>query len=277
MSLVDEPELPRSSKRALMTGILLAIILVGSLLGVWILSRVGQVRSKAPGALPPPAPIARQEVLPAAPAPAESPADATARSSTGPGRARPKAAAPTESAPPPAPVLGTLTIESDVEGAMVFLDREFKGNTPVTIEAVAPGSHRLNVSAEGYDGYSESVDVVAGSNRVAVRFKEVRLNESIPVVHKHAIGSCKGRLLADLEGLRYETTNAKDAFLLKLSELEVFEVDYLQKTLRVKPKGGRSYNFTGDSADALFVFHKNVKKALDRLAKGAPPAGSKPK
>jgi hypothetical protein len=174
-------------------------------------------------------------------------------------------------------VLGTLTIESDVEGAMVFLDREFKGNAPVTIDAVRPGSHRLNLSAEGYDGYSESVDVAAGPNRVAVRFKEVKLNETIPVIHKHTIGSCKGRLVADLGGLRYETDNKKDAFLLKLSELEVFEVDYLQKTLRIRQKGGRSYNFTGDSADALFVFHKNVKKALDRLAKGDPPAASRPK
>jgi hypothetical protein len=150
---------------------------------------------------------------------------------------------------------------------MVFLDREFKGHTPMTIEGVAPGSHRLNVSAEGYEGFSDSVDVAAGPSRVVVRFKEVKLNEVIAVVHRHAIGSCEGRLAADLEGLRYETTHAKDAFQLKFSELDVFEVDYLKKILRVKGKGGRTYTFTGDSADALFVFHKNVQKARERLAK----------
>ena len=42
-------------------------------------------------------------------------------------------------------------------------------------------------------------------------------------------------------------------------------MDYLGKNLRVKLKGGRTYNFTGDSADALLSFEKAVEAARKRL------------
>ena len=36
----------------------------------------------------------------------------------------------------------------------------------------------------------------------------------------------------------------------------------------MKRRGGRTYNFTDeqDTADALFVFHRDVERARDRLA-----------
>src|SRR5690349_5369892 len=89
-----------------------------------------------------------------------------------------KPAAPAE-APAPvatAPELGTLRIEADVPNAQVFLDRQFIGNAPVTAEHVKPGTHRLNVSAEGFDSVAQTLDVEPGPREVAIRFKEVRLD-----------------------------------------------------------------------------------------------------
>ena len=83
--------------------------------------------------------------------------------------------------------------------------------------------------------------------------------------HKHGMGSCRGRLLATLEGLRYETEHDKDGFSVPFSSLEPLEVDYLKKNLRVKVRGGRKYNFTADSADDLLVFQKAVETARARL------------
>jgi hypothetical protein len=159
---------------------------------------------------------------------------------------------------------------SDVPGAMVFVDREFLGNTPLESTAVKPGDHRLNVSAEGYEGHAENITLGTEPLEVSVRFKEVRLNEALAVVHKHAMGSCQGRLLADVTGLRYETTDRGDAFTVRFGDLEAFDVDYLKKNLRVKARGGRTYNFTDpkEQADPLFVFHKNVQAARERLARG---------
>ncbi len=264
MTLSDEPEVPPPSKRSGIVALVAAIVVIGGVVGAWLVWRSGHPPTAAPGPPPPSRQVAREEAPGAEPAPPH--VEVAAPAAVSPRRAKPKPAPAAEPAPP-VPVTGTLTIESDVPNAMVFLDREFKGNAPVTVGEVSPGTHHLNVSAEGYDGYSESLEVAAGPRSVTIRFKEVKLNEAIQVIHKHTVGSCQGRLVADLQGLRYETSNKNDAFAVKFSDLEAFEVDYLKKTLRVKQRGGRTFNFTNDSADVLFVFHKNVQSARERLAK----------
>jgi hypothetical protein len=155
----------------------------------------------------------------------------------------------------------SLRIESDVPGATVFLDRNYVGTAPVDIKAVSPGEHELTVSADGFDMHAETVSVESGHRDIRVNFKNVALNESIAVVHKHRMGSCEGRLVADNQGLRYETSNKSDAFTAPFASLEQFGIDYIEKNLNVKVRNGKNYNFTekSGSADALFVFHKNVQ------------------
>ncbi len=161
-----------------------------------------------------------------------------------------------------------LRVESDVPGATVFLDRKYIGTTPVTITDVSPGTYGLTVSADGYDIHSEKVEMSTGSRDLYVRFKEVRLRETAKLVHKHSFGSCEGTLTATPDGITYETTNKKDGFSVPFSSLEKFEVDFIDKNLQIKVRGGRKYNFTEKSGDAdvLFVFHKNVEAATKRLA-----------
>ena len=156
---------------------------------------------------------------------------------------------------------------SDVQGAQVFIDREFVGTTPLTTSSVKPGSHRLNVSAEGYDSYAETIELATGPREIAVSFKTVKLDAALEVVHKHRMGSCKGRLIATPEGIRYETSDKDDAFAATLTDLQTFDVDYLQKNLRVQPRKGKRYDFTDPegNADRLFVFHRDVQKVRDRL------------
>jgi len=183
-------------------------------------------------------------------------------------RARRESASPVAEALPPA-AGPMLRIDSDVAGASVFVDRQYLGETPITTTAVAPGTHQLNASAEGHDGIVQTIEVgESGATEIALRFREVKLNESIAVVHKHAMGRCQGRLAADVAGLRYETGNKGDAFTLPWAQVEAFEVNYLEKNLKVKRRGGKTWNFTDehDNADALFVFHRDVTKARQKLA-----------
>jgi len=218
----------------------------------------------APAASPAPAPVARKAEPP--PAPAAEPA--------APRKAAPKPAAPA-AAPvaEAAPTLATLTLESDVPGASVFIDRQFVGNTPLTLDKLEPGSKRLQLTATGFDSVQKTVDLVAGPNAITVRIKEVSLNVKVPVVHKHAMGSCNGTLSATVDGLKYETANKGDAFSLTYAQAEQFAVDYLKKNLQVKQKGGKTWNFTdkNDNADALFVFHREVEAARKKLAEGYAP------
>ena len=257
--------------------ILLGAVAAGLAVGIalLVLTRSGRPAPAAESAAVAPAPAgaAAEAPAPAAPA-APAPGSAAPR----PAR-RPAAEAPAEPPPPAAeaaPELGTLTIDSDVPGAQVFIDRRFIGATPVTARDLTPGTHQLNVSADGFEGIARSIDVEPGPRDLTVRFREVRLDASAAVVHKHRLGSCTGRLVASAAGLRYETTNAEDGFTIALADLEVFRVDYQERNLRVKVRKGREYNFTDPdgNADRLFVFHRDVESARARLAKGDQPAGN---
>lgn len=159
--------------------------------------------------------------------------------------------------------MATLNITSDVPGAQVFIDRKFIGNAPVTAEDIAPGAHQINVSAPGYDGVAENHTVEAGPRDIMISLKTIRLDQSIPVKHKHGIGSCAGRLIATPEGLRYQTDNKDDGFSVPLPGLETFKVDFIAKNLKVKVKGGRSYDFTDPEGkpEPLYLFHEAVEKA----------------
>jgi hypothetical protein len=215
-------------------------------IALWLLAR--------PNAAPKGAPVAPRARTSPSPRATATPADADARATPGPRREpRPEATAP------------TLRVDADVPGANVFLDRRFLGTTPVETRDFERGPHRLNVSAEGYEMHAETIELAAGSHEVMVRFKEVRLDERIDVVHKHGVGSCHGRLVATTAGLRYEAEKASDSFEATFHSLEPLQVDYLNRSLRVKQQGGRTWNFTSDSADALLTFQKAVESARKRM------------
>jgi hypothetical protein len=229
-----------------------------------------------PAPAPPEAAIEAPAAPPAATPSPEAPATAAADAPRAPRRpaAGSRAAAAAELAAPAAaevaPTVGTLRIETDVPGAQVFLDRVFIGTAPVTAENVKPGTHMLNVSAEGFDGVARSIEVEPGSRDLSIRFREVSLDARVAVVHKHRMGSCTGTLSATPAGLRYDTEDKDDPFTAAFADIEAFQVDYTDKNLRVKLRKGKQYNFTDPegNADRLFVFHRDVDKARQRLARG---------
>lgn len=226
---------------------------------------------EAPAEKPAPAPtrIAPKKVEPPAPAnPEPAPAAEVTKKAAPPKKAAPEPAP--VAAAPAAPTMASLTLETDVPGASVFIDRQFVGNTPLSLDKLEPGTKRIQVTATGFDSVQKTVELNAGPNNVTIRVKEVSLNAKVNVVHKHAMGSCEGTLTATLDGLRYDTTNKGDAFTLTYAQLETFAVDYLQKNLKVKQKGGKNWNFTdkNDNADQLFVFHRDVEAARKKLADG---------
>jgi hypothetical protein len=211
---------------------------------------------------------------PAASAPASSPV-ATPRAT--PARQAEDRRPATDTEPTPAAAkprtTASLFVESDVPETTVFVNRVFKGEAPLRIDDLAPGSYQINLSPQGYESVALPVEVTAGEEKtLSWKFKEVRLNERIAAVHKHGIGSCSGTLSATPRGLAYETTHA-DAFLVPLTELEAFEVNYIEKNLRVRVPGGKTFNFSDPdgNADRLYLFHQNVEKARKRLKDGKRP------
>jgi PEGA domain-containing protein len=249
MAILGESKDPRGGRRSLVVPLIGVVVVAAVGAGVWLVARRPAERPKPPTAAPRTRPSPRPTPTPAAP---------EARATHAP---RP--------APRPEAVVPTLRVEADVPGANVFLDHKFLGTTPVETRDFAPGTHRLNVSAEGYDMYADTIELSSSSREVMVRFREVQLDERVDVVHKHGIGSCRGRLLATTSGLRYEADKPADSFAVGYDTLQPLEVDYLSRNLRVKQRGGKTWNFTADSADALLSFQQAVEKARKRLS--APP------
>ena len=77
-------------------------------------------------------------------------------------------------------------------------------------------------------------------------------------------------------GSAIQTDDKEDRFAASFADLEAFQVDYTEKNLRVRVRKGKQYNFTDPTgnADKLFVFHRDVDKARQRLASGASATAS---
>ena len=263
MSVMDHDQQPRTGGmgKFLVIGAAAIAVIAVAYFGVTALltpeekAEPAQTRAEAPA----PAPAAK-------PAEPEKPSDTAAARRP---RPRKEAAPPPEPAAPPPPAGPTLVVESDVPGASVFVDRKFVGTTPLRTTEVTGGSHQLNASVTGEEGLAQPIEIAeTGETTISLKFREVRLNASVAVVHKHGMGSCEGRLIGTTDGLRYDTSNKKDAFSIPYSQLETFEIDYLKKELKVKQKGGKNWNFTdkSENADKLFVFHRDVTRAREKLA-----------
>ena len=269
MSLLErQPEAPEEEAPS-RTGrfLLIGLIVIGGGVAAYF-SIAPPVEEPAPVAAAPAAPPVR------APSPTPSPApDPDPEPAALPAVRKAAPDVVTEPAPPPTRLEPILRVASDVPGASVFLDRRYAGTTPFETTELPRGPHRLNVSVDGHDGFARDIDIGDEPIVIDVRFLEIRLDASVAVTHTHRFGSCEGVLRATLEGIHYETTD-DDAFSIPLEEIERHEMDYLEHTLTLKRREGRTYNFTDDedTADPLFVFHREVEQARERLAASATEA-----
>jgi hypothetical protein len=89
-----------------------------------------------------------------------------------------------------------------------------------------------------------------------------RLDATVPVVHKHRFGSCEGTLRAAQGTITYTTSNRDDGFRLAIGEIDEFELDDDRRGLRVRKRGGRTWNFEprGTNPASLIAFHREVER-----------------
>jgi len=58
---------------------------------------------------------------------------------------------------------GAINLTSTPSGASVFLDTgQYMGKTPLTIDKVSPGKHKVTLDLADYEKYEQEVDVIAG-------------------------------------------------------------------------------------------------------------------
>ena len=97
---------------------------------------------------------------------------------------------PVAPAPPPSPIFGELSVNSDPAGAPFQLDGRSDPSfvTPLTVSQVAPGRHTVTFSKAGYQSQSLSTDVTAGSRatimtRLAVQGGTVNIGSTPSGAH----------------------------------------------------------------------------------------------
>jgi hypothetical protein len=60
--------------------------------------------------------------------------------------------------------VGTLSVQSLPQGASVFINNEYAGQTPLVLRAVPAGSRAVRLRLDGYDAWSRGVRVVANQS-----------------------------------------------------------------------------------------------------------------
>lgn len=60
---------------------------------------------------------------------------------------------------------GTLTIRSTPSGATVYIDGDSKGTTPLHLQNVPAGSHKVLLTLQGYGDSSQTVEMTGGSDK----------------------------------------------------------------------------------------------------------------
>ena len=91
------------------------------------------------------------------------------------------------------------------------------------------------------------------------------LYASLQVVHKHAMGSCKGTLLVGGGRIKYQTSDKDDAFDSPLDSVKAAGPADSGKGLFVEITGGKRYSFVSQSPP------EGTKIILDAIGKRGEP------
>jgi len=56
-------------------------------------------------------------------------------------------------------IAGSINIKSEPSNALILIDAKKSGTTPAVIENLRPGAHTVNISMDGHNVWSESVEI----------------------------------------------------------------------------------------------------------------------
>ena len=149
-------------------------------------------------------------------------------------------------------------LEAIRAGRPTHLEYFVKGTEPVERCPIHEGRNLLNTFARLFGRGDRDSDAREPAAPAPIPLS-LPDGQVVIVSHDHLLGSCRGRLVADDDGVRFQTTH-RDAFAVAYQDIELFELDPGRRTLRIRPRGRRRYNFTPDAgADgALPAFHAAV-------------------
>lgn len=137
---------------------------------------------------------------------------------------------------PPA-YYGRIVATSQPRGAKVYLDNVYRGTTPLNLDRVTTGQHRIKLVMAGYRDWSSTIMVVANQTRRVSAFlvPEINYDGSIAVycnvsgakifvngTYKTTTSSSKPKVLEEFRGRTYEITLIKDGYRTWVEDIWVY-------------------------------------------------------
>jgi PKD repeat protein len=83
--------------------------------------------------------------------------------------------------PTPTPAFGSISVSSTPSGANIYLDNEYKGLTPLTLNSVTNGNHVVLIKQTGYQDWSQNVVVLANLQSLSAALTATTTIASTPV------------------------------------------------------------------------------------------------
>ncbi len=127
------------------------------------------------------------------------------------------------------PLPGTLLIVSIPSGARVYINDEFKGTTPFTLEKLSPGTYRVRVERPGCEPNARDV-VVEKSASITEEFRMTKITGRIEVVTAPAGATVL------LDGVKIDVTHSKKtdttAFSDPLAIEDILEGEHIIEVTR---------------------------------------------
>lgn len=75
-----------------------------------------------------------------------------------------------------------LEIISEPENAQVFINQEYKGVTPCTVDSLKPGTHNIRLELNGYSNFSEILAIAKGENKkLIITLKKETITSSLNI------------------------------------------------------------------------------------------------
>jgi hypothetical protein len=168
-----------------------------------------------------------------------------------------------ESAAPAAPVLAPpkLVVQT-VAGAQVIIDSQASGQTGsngrLEISQAPAGDHIVEVAVKPYETFKEKVTLSPGH----VLTLTPSLLASMPVEHKHVVGSCNGTLIVGQGRVEYRASIAKDSFDYPLTSVKKAGSADSGKGFYLEIAGAKRYVFHAPAAaeDLQIILHALPKQ-----------------
>jgi hypothetical protein len=149
----------------------------------------------------------------------------------------------------PSPALAPpKLIVQTVPGAQVSIDGRAVGqagsNGRLEISQAPAGDHTVEVVAKPYDNFKQKVTLSPG--RVSTITPTLRA--SMPVEHKHVVGSCNGILLVGSGRVQYQASGGKDSFDYPLTAVKKAGPADSGKGFYLEITGAKRYVFHAPAA-----------------------------